>query len=103
MVPWPGWSLAAGRTVELFIVYRKGKGPAELHVFQKGGHSFVNKGGGADHFMDRLEEWLAANKLLSKPKTETSSSMSYPFAPSGKPGGAGCPGTGKRASPLRRS
>jgi hypothetical protein len=31
-----------------------------------GEHGFVNKGGGADHFMDRLQEWLAANKLLSK-------------------------------------
>jgi acetyl esterase/lipase len=59
------WS--AGRSVELFTAYRKAKGPAELHVFQMGAHGFVNKGGGADHFMDRLEEWLAANKLLSKP------------------------------------
>ena len=25
------------------------------------------KGGGADHFMDRLEEWLRVNKLLTKP------------------------------------
>ena len=32
-----------------------------------GAHGFVNKGGGADHFMDRLEEWLGANKLLTKP------------------------------------
>jgi hypothetical protein len=31
-----------------------------------GAHGFVNKGGGADRFMDRLEEWLRANKLLSK-------------------------------------
>ena len=58
-------AMAVGRTVDLFTAYRKGKGPAELHVFQTGAHGFVNKGGGADHFMDRLEEWLAANKLLS--------------------------------------
>ena len=57
---------AVGRTVELFTAYRKGKGLAELHVFQMGAHGFVNKGGGADHFMDRLEEWLAANRLLSR-------------------------------------
>jgi hypothetical protein len=31
-----------------------------------GEHGFVNKGGGADHFMDRLQEWLAANMLLSE-------------------------------------
>jgi acetyl esterase/lipase len=57
--------LAAGRTIDLFTAYRKGKGQAELHVFQMGAHGFVNKGGGADHFMDRLQEWLGANKLLS--------------------------------------
>ena len=55
------------RALMMSYAYRKGKGPAELHVFQKGAHGFVNKGGGADHFMDRLEEWLGANKLLSKP------------------------------------
>jgi acetyl esterase/lipase len=54
------------QTVDLFTAYRKAKGPAELHVFQTGAHGFVNKGGGADHFMDRLEEWLRVNKLLTK-------------------------------------
>jgi acetyl esterase/lipase len=57
--------LAVGRTLDLFTAYRKGKGLAELHVFQMGAHGFVNKGGGADHYLDRLEEWLAANKLLA--------------------------------------
>ena len=47
------------QTVDLFTAYRKAKGFAELHVFQSGAHGFVNKGGGADHFMDRLEEWLS--------------------------------------------
>jgi acetyl esterase/lipase len=60
---------SVGRTVDLFTAYRKAKGPAELHVFQMGAHGFVNKGGGADHFMDRLEEWLQANKLLTKSET----------------------------------
>jgi dienelactone hydrolase len=58
------------RTVDLFTAYRKAKGLAELHVFQMGAHGFVNKGGGADHFMDRLEEWLRANKLLTKSETK---------------------------------
>jgi acetyl esterase/lipase len=57
------------QTVDLFTAYRKAKGPAELHVFQAGAHGFVNKGGGADHFMDRLEEWLRANNRLSKTET----------------------------------
>jgi acetyl esterase/lipase len=60
-------TLAAGRSVELFTAYRKGQGPAELHVFQTGGHGFVRRGGGADHYLDRLEEWLTVNKLLSRP------------------------------------
>ena len=55
-----------GQTVDLFTAYRKAKGLAELHVFQMGAHGFGNKGGGADHFMDRLEEWLRANNLLTK-------------------------------------
>jgi acetyl esterase/lipase len=60
-------TMAVGRTIDLFTAYRKAKGQAELHVFQTGAHGFVKKGGGADHFMDRLEEWFAVNKLLSKP------------------------------------
>jgi acetyl esterase/lipase len=59
-------AIAVDRTIDLFTAYRKGKGPAELHVFQMGAHGFVNKGGGADRFMDRLEEWLRANKLLTR-------------------------------------
>ena len=41
--------MAVGRTIEQFTAYRKGKGRAELHVFQMGAHGFVNKGGGADN------------------------------------------------------
>ena len=54
------------QSIDLFTAYRKAKGQAELHVFQSGAHGFVNKGGGADRFMDRLEEWLRVNKLLTK-------------------------------------
>jgi acetyl esterase/lipase len=54
------------QSVDLFTAYRKAKGRAELHVFQTGAHGFVNKGGGADRFMDRLEEWLRVNTLLTR-------------------------------------
>ena len=57
--------MAAGRTVDLFTAYRKAQGRVELHVFQMGGYGYLNEGGGADHYLDRLEEWLAVNKLLS--------------------------------------
>lgn len=55
-----------GGAIDQFNAYRKTKGQAELHIFQSGAHGFVNKGGGADKFMDRLEEWLQVNKLLTK-------------------------------------
>jgi dienelactone hydrolase len=59
-------ALAVDRSIELFTFYHREKGKAELHVFQMGAHGFVNKGGGADHYLDRLEEWLATNKLLTR-------------------------------------
>jgi acetyl esterase/lipase len=59
-------TLAADRALETYSAYRKGGGAAELHIFQLGAHGFVNKGGGADHYLDRLEEWLRANKLLER-------------------------------------
>lgn len=74
--------LAVGRTVELFNAYRAGNGPAELHAFQMGAHGFPNKGGGADNYLDRLGEWLGANKLLSK---------SEPTAAAAAPQGAAAP------------
>lgn len=54
------------RTLELFTAYRKANGKAELHIFQMGAHGFVNQGGGADRFMDRVKEWLGPNQLLSR-------------------------------------
>jgi dienelactone hydrolase len=53
-------------SLDLFLAWRKAGIPAELHVFQTGGHGFMKKGGGADHFMDRLVEWLRLNGWLSK-------------------------------------
>jgi len=53
-------------SVDLFGAWIKAKAPAELHVFQTGQHGFAKKGGGADHYLDRLEEWLKLNGWLSK-------------------------------------
>lgn len=53
-------------SVDLFDAWRKAGLPAELHVFQTGGHGFGKKGGGADHYLDRLEEWLRLNGWLTK-------------------------------------
>ncbi len=52
--------------VETFGDWQAAKLPVELHVFQMGAHGFVNKGGGADHFMDRLGQWLQVNGWLTE-------------------------------------
>ena len=44
----------------------------ELHIFQMGAHGFVNKGGGADHFMDRVAEWMRINGFLAPERAESS-------------------------------
>ena len=53
-------------SIDLFGAWRKAGLPVELHVFQTGQHGFVKKGGGADHYLDRFEEWLRLNGWLSK-------------------------------------
>jgi acetyl esterase/lipase len=54
-------------SLDLYSAWRKVNAPVELHVFQTGRHGFVKKGGGADHYLDRLEEWLTLNALCAKP------------------------------------
>src|SRR5271157_4882371 len=53
-------------SIDLFGAWRKAGLPAELHVFQTGQHGFGKKGGGADHYLDRVEEWLRVNGWLTK-------------------------------------
>jgi acetyl esterase/lipase len=53
-------------SIELFESWRKAGLPAELHVFQTGRHGFGKKGGGADRYLDRLEEWLRVNGWLTR-------------------------------------
>jgi len=53
-------------SIDLFGAWRKAGVPVELHVFQTGQHGFVKKGGGADLYLDRLEEWLKVNGWLTK-------------------------------------
>jgi acetyl esterase/lipase len=53
-------------SIDLFSAWRKANVPVELHVFQTGRHGFGKKGGGADHYLDRLEEWLKVNGLCSR-------------------------------------
>ena len=59
IIPWE-------RSMELFVAWKEAGALAEIHIFQTGRHGFVEKGGGADHFMDRLQEWMKLNGWLSK-------------------------------------
>lgn len=56
------WS--APQALKLYQAWREAGRPAELHIFQTGGHGFLNYGGGADFFMDRFAEWMRANGWL---------------------------------------
>ena len=53
-------------SIDLFGAWGKAGLPAELHVFQAGQHGFQKEGGGADHYLDRLEEWLKLNGWLTR-------------------------------------
>lgn len=53
-------------SIDLFGAWRKAGVPVELHVFQTGRHGFTKKGGGADHYLDRVEEWLRLNGWLTR-------------------------------------
>ena len=59
IIPWE-------RSMELFVAWKKAGFLAELHIFQTGRHGFVEKGGGTDHFMDRVQEWMQVNGWLNK-------------------------------------
>jgi acetyl esterase/lipase len=52
-------------SLDLFAAWRKAGLPAELHAFQTGQHGFGKKGGGADQYLDRVEEWLKLNGWLT--------------------------------------
>jgi dipeptidyl aminopeptidase/acylaminoacyl peptidase len=68
-------SVGFQHSLDLFSAWRKANVPVELHIFQTGAHGFRKKGGGADHFMDRVEEWMKVNGYLTK---ETAASSAQP-------------------------
>ncbi len=59
LIPWE-------KSMELFVAWKEAGALAELHIFQTGRHGFVEKGGGADHFMDRLQDWMKVNGWLER-------------------------------------
>ncbi|MCR9295000.1 MAG: alpha/beta hydrolase [bacterium] len=59
VIPWE-------RSMELFAAWKNAGYLAEIHIFQAGAHGFREQGGGADHYLDRLQEWMRVNGWLSK-------------------------------------
>lgn len=53
-------------SIDTFSAWHAANIPAELHIFQMGAHGFVNQGGGADHFMGRVNEWMQTNGWLTR-------------------------------------
>ena len=59
--------LFGATATQLYTAWRKAGRPAELHVFDKGGHGFGMKqqGTSSDHWIDEFGWWLQARGLLS--------------------------------------
>lgn len=61
---------ATDRLLTLFQSWRAAQRPAELHLFQTGGHGFLQPGGG-EHVIDRLGEWMRVNGWLPQSGSTT--------------------------------
>lgn len=60
----------ASHSVAVYSRWLEAKQPAELHMYQKGGHGFGMRKNNipADSWIDRFGEWLAANNLIAVPR-----------------------------------
>ncbi|HEY6503406.1 MAG TPA: alpha/beta hydrolase [Chitinophagaceae bacterium] len=55
----------AGNSVKYYEALLKNNVPAELHLYQKGGHGFgLNNKTTSDKWMERLKNWLLSNNYL---------------------------------------
>jgi putative heme-binding domain-containing protein len=61
--------LAAGGSVRLYSEWRAAGRPAELHIYEKGGHGFgmARRGLPVDHWIDRFGDWLGQRGLIRTP------------------------------------
>jgi len=55
-------------TANLYLMLQKAKVPAEMHLYEKGGHGFGmrDKGSAVTHWNDRLLDWLNDHRFLAK-------------------------------------
>ena len=58
-------AVPAGNSIAYYQALLRNKVPAELHLYQNGGHGFgLNNKTTDDQWTDRLKNWLLANRLL---------------------------------------
>lgn len=58
-------TVPAGNSIAYYEALLRNKVPAELHLYQNGGHGFgMNNRTTTDQWTERLKNWLKANKLL---------------------------------------
>ncbi|HEV2596409.1 MAG TPA: dienelactone hydrolase family protein [Sphingomicrobium sp.] len=56
------------KSVDLFTRWTRAKLPAEIHIYERGGHGFAFRAHGlpADHWPDAFEAWLAKRGYLTR-------------------------------------
>ena len=56
----------ASAAIPMFELWRAAGVPAELHLYERGGHGFglVPSGSTSDHWLDEFYWWIRSNKLL---------------------------------------
>ena len=52
-------------SIQYYAALRKQKVPAELHIYQNGGHGFGMNLPNNDSWMNRFQKWLLLNKFIS--------------------------------------
>jgi acetyl esterase/lipase len=62
-------AVPAGKSVEIYSAWSAANLPAELHIYQKGGHGFgmVKHNAAVDGWADAFEAWLKENRWLARP------------------------------------
>jgi len=63
--------LAADGSVRLYSEWRAAGRPAELHLYEKGGHGFgmARRGLPVDHWIERFGDWLAQHGMIKPVST----------------------------------
>ncbi|WP_232821087.1 alpha/beta hydrolase [Dyella sp. C11] len=59
-------------SVQIYTAWRKAGAPAELHVYEHGGHGFelASKGTTSDHWFDEFIWWMQARELMGLPANQ---------------------------------